>query len=489
MQNEHPYAIALRIPALLLAFGCLAFTQERLGELRPLQDSDFYAAGRPSRAQVELGRMLFFDKLLSGNKNIACASCHHPRRGTSDDPPLFFGEGALGLGKQRRVAPDTPPGRVPRNAQALYMLGAKEFASLFHDGRVELDPYNWPSGFRSPAREQLPEGLESVLAAQAMFPVLSPIEMAGHRGENAIADAVAVDDLGRAWELLAERLRAIPEYVDLFQAAYPQLDSAEDIGFVHAANAIAAFEATAFRADDSPFDRYLRSHDLKHLSPAAQRGMALFYGAAGCSRCHSGPLQTDQRFHAIAMPQLGPGKGDGWDQSYCRATGLVARLEDHGRYRVSQRAEDRYRFRTPTLRNVELTGPWGHSGAYVSLAAVVRHHLDPQDALERYTPPTLPALDNVLDNVLERTALDSRLIFRPINPRKLAGYIQRDGWVMASAEQRRAIAAANELEPIELSDQQLEELVAFLQALTDPRSRDQSDLIPARVPSGLPVDH
>ena len=459
--------------------------------IAPVEDSDFYRNGRFSQDQVELGRLLFFDKILSGNKNIACASCHHPTLGTSDAVALSFGEGAVGLGRQRRPTADRPLlGRVPRNAQALYFLGAREFARLFHDGRLEADAtLDWQSGFWSPAREQLPPGLDNVLAAQAMFPVLSPIEMAGHKGENEIATAVALDRLDGpdgAWALIARRLQAIPTYVALFKRAFPEIAHAEDITFVQAANAIAAFETVAFRPDDSPFDRYLETRDPEVLTPAARRGLTLFYGEAGCASCHSGKFQTDQDFHAIAMPQIGPGKNDGWDQSYWRASGFMARLEDQGRGRVTSRPEDRYRFRTPSLRNVALSGPWGHDGAYGTLEEVVRHHLDPLGGLERYRVASAGLAP--LPHVLERTGQGSRLIYRPVNPARLADYQRRDAWVQGNESLRSAIAAANELAPVALSDGEVRDLVAFLEALTDPRSRDRRDLIPARVPSGLAVD-
>ncbi|HIP80723.1 MAG TPA: cytochrome-c peroxidase, partial [Kiloniellaceae bacterium] len=288
-----------------------AVSADPLAGLEPVADSDFHDDGRPDQAKVRLGRFLFFDKVLSGNRNIACATCHHPTLASADGVSLSFGEGAQGLGAERRNDPDAPLlGRVPRNSPALSFLGAREFTTLFHDGRVEVDPARtWPGGFWTPAREQLPEGLDNVLAAQALFPVLSDIEMAGHKGENPVADAVALNRLGGAdgaWAILARRLQKIPEYAALFVEAFPEVDHADDITMVQAANAIAAFQAVAFRPDDSPFDRYLRSRDPTVLSPAARRGMALFYGAAGCAACHSGKFQTDHRFHAIAMPQIGP---------------------------------------------------------------------------------------------------------------------------------------------------------------------------------------
>ena len=485
--------------ALLLTALTLTLSQIRLADssnkplidIDPIQDSDFYNNGEFSSAQVRLGQLLFFDKILSGNKNIACSTCHHPNLGTSDAVSLSLGEGAAGIGRERRADPQNPVlGRIPRNAQSLYFLGAKEYRSMFHDGRVEEYPNSrWQSKFWTPAREQLPPGLDNVLAAQAMFPVLSHIEMAGHKGENEIATAVALDKLDGpdgAWALLAKRLQGIPEYVGLFQATFADINHAGDITFVHAANAIAVFEAASFRPDQSPFDRYLQTRDAEVLNPAAQRGMKLFYGAAGCGDCHSGKFQTDQQFHATAMPQVGPGKNDGWDQSYWQATGFMARLEDHGRGRVTQRSADNYKFRTPSLRNVELTGPWGHAGTFQSLAEVIRYHVNPAVALQDYTiaEAQLPELDNIV----EPTAIGSELIFRPVNPRRLQDYLRRDGWVLQTPQIREAIAAANEIEAIRLSDKDIDNLVEFLKALTDPRSRDRSDLIPQRVPSGLPVD-
>jgi cytochrome c peroxidase len=109
------------------------------------------------------------------------------------------------------------------------------------------------------------------------------------------------------------------------------VNSANDITYVHAANASAAFEAFAWRFDNSSFDRYQRG-DYYALSPSAKYGMRLFYRAAEWYRCHSGKFKTDHDFHAIAMPQIGPGKGDGYDGH-----------EDHSRKRVTGQHRDKYR--------------------------------------------------------------------------------------------------------------------------------------------------
>ncbi len=476
----------------LMGAGALLLTLSSgwSAEIAPVSDADYYENGRHDPAKVELGRLLFFDKILSGNRNIACATCHHPDHATADGLALGIGEGGVGLGPDRRVPGGAAVlGRIPRNAPSLANLGAKEFTRLFHDGRVEADPQGpWASGFWTPARQQLPEGLDNVLAAQALFPVTSDAEMAGGRGENEVADATA---LGRfagpqgVWGLLAERLRRIPEYVALFKKAYPELQGPGDITFVQAANAIAAFQAEAFRFDDSPFDRYLRSKDERQLTPAARRGMNLFYGAAGCSACHSGKFQSDQAFHAIAMPQIGPGKGDGTDASYFEATGFPTRLEDFGRGPVSGQPSDRFRFRTPSLRNVALTGPWGHAGAFDSLEVVVRHHLDPLASLDTYrlNPELLPPLAAVAQTV----GVGAAVTHQAVNPARREGYDRRDGWVQQTPLLRTRIAGANERDATALNDSSVADLVAFLEALTDPRARKLGHLVPEQVPSGLPV--
>ena len=243
-----------------------------------------------------------------------------------------------------------------------------------------------------------------------MFPPTSDVEMAGQKGENPVADASSMNNAagpGGVWELLAKRLQDIPEYVRLFQAAYPEsITESSDITFVDAANAIAAFQTIAFRADNSLFDQVLNGK-TDAISEKARQGMELFYGKANCSSCHSGKLQTDHDFHAIAMPQIGPGKNHGNNGNYWRASGHKGFVEDFGRGRVTFNPKDNYKFRTPSLRNVAETGPWGHAGAYDSLEAVIRHHLDPINSLENYeaSDAILPPLDKVVETTARAAEL------------------------------------------------------------------------------------
>lgn len=411
----------------------------------------------PNDKVSKLGKLLFFDKILSGNQNISCATCHHPMAALGDGLSLPVGAGGTGLGLTRETSNKAGQAiveRVPRNAPHIFVLGNTEFTEFFHDGRLAVDATQ-PSGFLSPAGENLPNGLKNALAAQAMFPVTSAAEMAGQPGENPIADATAQGNLagaGGVWELLANRLKNNAEYVQLFINAFDDVNSADDITFVHAANAISEFETNTWQCNNTPLDQYLNTGSLDNVSPKVLRGGQLFYGKANCASCHSGTFQTDHQYHAIAMPQIGPGKGDGVDGH-----------DDFGRERVTGKQEDRYKFRTPTLRQVAWTGPWGHNGAYNSLEAVVRHHLNPVESLNNYDPTQAV--------LISREDLD-----------------ETDFIAHNDTSRRQAIADANELAPIELSDEEVSDLLEFLTVgLTDTSCVDLRRDIPKRLPSGLPV--
>jgi len=428
----------------ILAIGLLTVSCAHADGLPKFPPANFSQA---TTDEIAIGQLLFYDPILSGNRNTACATCHHPKFGTSDGVSLALGEGGVGLGPDRLANPDNPPEqRIGRNAPALFNLGAAEFTSLFHDGRLELDiTRQW--GIRTPLADEMVQGFKSVLSAQAMFPVLSSDEMGGQYSENDVSQAVRQGFLaqkGGAWDIIAARVAAIPEY----RARFDTVIGGGDIRFTDISNVIADFIAYEWRADNSPFDRFLEGEPLPKQAHA---GMELFYGKAGCVTCHSGRFQTDHGFHAIAMPQFGPGK--------------AARFEDHhrdvGRMRVTGQTADAYKFRTPSLRNITKTGPYGHDGAYASLEAVVRHHLDPVAGLIGYdrTQAVFPDLKNAQD------------------------------WaILDTPDEVTAIAAANEIEPMTLSDAEIAALLAFLEALQDETSLSGRLGIPDQVPSGLPVD-
>jgi cytochrome c peroxidase len=418
--------------------------------------------------KVALGRLLMFDKILSGNRNISCGTCHHAITDTGDGLSLPLGEGGFGLGVNR--SPGDVEERVPRNAPPVFNLGAKEFQVLFHDGRVRVHegfPNN--SNCETPAGADLPDTLENVLACQAMFPVTSPAEMAGQPsdneglaegqpGWNEIAPLAADSDFQGIWDALAARLQGVPEYVDLFKKAFNDVKQADDITYAHAANAIAAFEGVAWRADKTPFDAYLRG-DATALSDSEISGMDLFYNGdsngQACADCHSGKFQTDHQFYAIAMPQIGPGKGD-------NSGNQLDGRDDFGREQATGDPNDRLKFRTPNLRNVALTAPYGHAGAYDTLQAVVRHHLDSVKSLRRYdqSQAVLPPRED-LDEI--------------------------DFVVMDDGRRVNYIADYNQLSRFTYTEEQVDRIIDFLHALTDPASLDLRRDQPLVVPSGLPA--
>jgi cytochrome c peroxidase len=413
----------------------------------PLIDASYHPV---DSVEAALGQLLFYDPILSGNKTTSCASCHHPNFGTADGLSLSFGDGGVSMGLNRTFDPlNVPEDRIPRNAPALFNLGAKEFTSLFHDGRLELDPSK-PDGIRTPMDADMVEGFASILSAQTMFPVLSRDEMAGSFRENDVAQLVRqgrITGPKGAWATLTKRVVDIPAYVEDLVAIYPHVSDAGDVVFADLANAIAAFIEFEWRSDTSQFDEVLRGG--VQLTGLAQEGLEVFYGHGQCASCHTGAMLTDHQFHVMAAPQIGPGKSPSFQNHF----------RDDGRFNVTGREEDRYAFRTPSLRNVALTAPYGHAGAHRDLAAFISDHSDPARSLVNYNrdQAILP-------------------IFRG-----------DDFVVLNDPAQVNAIAAAVTTDPVELSARHVAALVAFLETTTDPVSLSGRLGVPSSVPSGLPV--
>lgn len=229
----------------------------------------------------------------------------------------------------------------------------------------------------------------------------------------------------------------------MFAAAFPGTPAAQ-LGFQHAATAIAAFQMAALTATGSPFDRYLARDDAA-LTVREKRGALLFFGEARCAQCHNGPFLGGQGFANAGVPQLGPGVG--------RAAPL-----DHGFGEVIDQEFYRFAFRVAPLRNVELTAPYMHNGAFATLVAVLDHYNDVPATLRAYDGSQLPpALRPTLHN--DGATIDA---------------------VLATLDFRL-------LPPLGLGETEQQDVVAFLRSLTDPAARDLSVVVPASVPSGLPV--
>jgi len=432
---------------ILVGLACWPAIVMAQGLPDPVTDSDYRLL---DLEEARLGQLLFYDPILSGNRSISCASCHHPDFGTSDGVSLSLGDGGIGMGPERRADPDNlPEERIPRNAPGLFNLGAHQFTSLFHDGRLEADP-DWPGGLRTPMDADMVTGFASALSAQTMFPVLSRDEMAGSHRENDVARAVrqgVITGPGGAWDLIARRVAALPAYAESFAAVYPHVKGPDDIAFTDISNALAAFMEHEWRSDSAPFDAVLRGEAV--LEGAARAGMELFYGPAGCAGCHSGPFLTDHDFHAMGAPQIGPGKSASFEDND----------RDEGRFRVTGDPADLYAFRTPSLRNVALTAPYGHAGGHGDLRAFVAAHADPAAGLAGYDEG------------------------QAVLPR----YEAEDFTVMHDPDQLAAILAAVRVPSVQLSPEDITAIVAFLDTLTDPVAIDGRLGIPETVPSGLPV--
>ncbi len=154
---------------------------------------------------------------------------------------------------------------------------------------------------------------------------------------------------------------------------------------------------------------------------------------------------TDEDFHVIAVPQIGRGKED---------HNAILNNDDFGRFRETQDAADMYQFRTPALLNVEVTGPWGHAGAHGSLEAIIRHHLNPAEAIANYDfsklDPNIQAQDMLINTQFHLDQLEAN----------------------------RAANVENVLQNVEMTDAEVADIVEFMKALTDPCVKDRACLAP-----------
>ena len=256
------------VTATLLALGAAA--QEPVPmKLEPLPFRVPAPADNPTtRDKVVLGRLLFFDPVLSATKTVACATCHHPEHGWADARATPIGAGGIGLGPARRMVHGGDIRVLARNVPTLLNVG---FNGLVAGDKTDASaaPMFWDASVL---------GLE----AQVFKPLQSADEMRGTAGSEAAAMAQAVS-----------RVQTIPEYRERFAKCLGEVTGK------HLAQAIAAFERTLV-ASDSPFDRFMRG-DKEALSPKQQCGMQAFE-KAGCTFCHGGPMFSDFKLHFIGVP-------------------------------------------------------------------------------------------------------------------------------------------------------------------------------------------
>jgi len=408
-----------------------------------------------SDEKAQLGMHLFFSKSLGGDRDSACVSCHHPMLGGGDNLSLPIGVGAVNpnlLGKGRlhdasSIHYDGGP-LVPRNAPTTFNISCWKKV-LFHDGRIESIK---DKKITTPdAQYLLPDELatENLVSAQSRFPLTSPEEMKGFQHEDKDNQEIREYIAGRlgGYGEGKDELKNHDYWLKKFQATFkkPNATGEELITEQNIAMLIGEYENSQ-NFTNTPWREYIEGNTLS-ISSSAKAGALLFYksikdGGANCASCHGGDFFTDEKFHNIAMPQLGNGKGSGDDG-----------IEDFGRMLTTKNLKDKYAFRTPTLLNVEVTGPWGHTGAYTSLTAIVKHHLSPKEAIKNYKTSQLSqgGLQN-LDKLKENT-----------------------NKAVIALEEARA-KGLDVLEENNLSDEQVNNLVEFLYTLTDPCVLDEACL-------------
>lgn len=444
------------------------------------------AAGRtiPSvnDPKVQLGMKLFFSKSLGGDQDAACVSCHHPALGGGDDLSLPIGVGAddphlLGPGRTHGTGDVEPT--VPRNAPTTFNIALWDQV-LFHDGRVEslgkTAGKNGGDGIGIRTPDSAfgvvdPNAGTSMTAAQARFPVTSAAEMRGNTyapGTNDVLRAALqarLKDTANPSEIDVDGSDddGFNNWVEAFEAVYASTTPSTDIiTFDRVADAIAAYESSQTFVN-TPWKSYVEG-DTTALTESQKRGAILFFtsvseGGAGCSSCHSGDFFSDEGFHNIALPQIGEGKGDG-----------VGGHDDFGRMRETQLISDQYAFRTPSLLNVEHTGPFGHSGAYDSLEDMITHHLNPANAIDDYF-----SAGGQCSNLAQLADASPAITCEDITGTDPLDTEAEDNTRLALAKLTADQAAGlSSLVNVELNAQGVSDLVSFMEALTDPCLEDTS---------------
>lgn len=411
-------------------------------------------------AKAQLGKKLFFSKALGGDQDSACVTCHHPSLGAGDSLSLPIGVEAeipdlLGSGRRHSsTGTDFDGGpTVPRNVPTTFNIGLWD-KFLLHDGRVEsldkIPNMNGAGAIRTPDSVDIttadPNAGPNLPATLARFPVTDQVEMRGH--------TYAIGSTAVLRTALENRLQGTStEPVDVLPLNNWQLefDNVYGVGITIIYPLIADAIGEFIRSQvfvNNPWKAYVNG-DITAISEDAKQGALLFFsaiaeGGASCANCHRGDFFTDEKFHVTAMPQIGRGKGDG-----------PSGIDDFGRFRETSIAADKYAFRTPSLLNTEVYGPWGHAGGYTSLETVVKHFSNPQAAIDNYNY-------NQLEGSVQATNMqtNTQLAMDQLAANRTAGVI-------------RPI-----LQNTNLTDTQISQIVSFLKTLTDPCVKSRSCLSP-----------
>lgn len=341
-----------------------------VNKLEPIRNEPIFLDGK-----FYLGRALFFDKILSTNKDVSCSTCHLVSNATVDSLPMSIGAGGVQLGKKRYSTGEFQ--KMHRNAPALFNLDNNEVKNLFWDGRVSVDLHG-DIKFVTPLKRMVPLSIENALSAQALLPIFNLNELRSSicllsSNEQDICEKLYASyskvnkELWNITYLSFIKSRVLgnlaggaplnttqTKYRELFKKAYPTL-SLEQMDIGHFANAIARYQEIAFATRDTPWDNFLTKKIPLTIQEAY--GARLFFGKFKCQSCHSNTLFSDFDFHFI-------GKKNNKQSADI----------DNGRYDITGNSLDKYKFRTPSLRNVTITPPYMHDGSLPTLVQAIQAH-------------------------------------------------------------------------------------------------------------------
>lgn len=317
--------------------------QEELSEYIPLPAKVIEPSNNPSTPnKIKLGKLLFYDPILSGNKDVACATCHHPDYGYAENLDLSIGVNGFGIGSSRRFKSNNQIPIVKRNAHTVLnsAYNGMDVKGNYHPDKA---PMFWDNRAHS-------------LEEQALKPILSLEEMRGDQiSENHILDTIV------------NRLHKIKAYQNLFALAFPENSKIDSTNIL---KAIASFERS-LTTPNSRFDKFIAG-DKNALSEVEKQGFELFKKAK-CNLCHSGPMFSDFKIHSLGVidnEKLGF-SDDGFDKTYG--------------------------FRTPTLRNLRHTAPYMHNGKLTTLKKVLEFYEDISNGKSQN--PNITQLDPLVNKI------------------------------------------------------------------------------------------
>ena len=300
---------------------------------------------------VPIGKVIFQSKGLSLNGDISCQTCHLMKFGSADGVPIAAAIGGKGEGPARLRSGAK---LLARNTLPFWGRGGKGFETFFWDGRVDFSGNRRVSQFGANAPSDDP------LITAAHLPVVQIREMLDedefikkHKRESVMQSKTV-------YKAIADNLRRVEPAAsrDLARALSKPPDQ---LTYTDYARTIAAFIRSEFRIKPTKLERFVDGSE--RFTDDELRGGFLFYGKGRCVVCHSGSYFSDLKFHVVAFPQLGFG-----------ANGFGI---DYGRFNATFKPQDRYKFRTPPLYNVEKTAPYGHDGGVATLQEAIVAHFDP----------------------------------------------------------------------------------------------------------------